>query len=63
MVICETEELMSRSRAMSGKEGAIMLADMMGMSCPKEKIVPMRILRLEWKLYGFLAEVGDDHVD
>jgi hypothetical protein len=33
---------MCKSVAMRASEGAIMLADMMGMSCPKENIVPMR---------------------
>jgi hypothetical protein len=50
MLICVVEALTERSDAMAGREGAIMLADMMGMSWPKEKMVPMRNLSRARKL-------------
>jgi len=45
MVIWAVEALMARSEAMAGSDGAIMLADIMGISWPKENIIPMVILR------------------
>jgi len=39
--------------AIWGSEGAIMLADIMGMSCPREKSVLMRSLREVGKRCGF----------
>jgi hypothetical protein len=47
---------------MSPREGAIILADMIGMSCPKEKIVPMSILRWLGQLYGSEGSFGEVHV-
>lgn len=53
MVICAVGALMCRSMAIWGSEGAIMLADIMGMSCPREKSVLMRSLREVGKRCGF----------
>lgn len=61
-VICAVEALISRSREMSPKAAAIMLADMMGISWPKEKIMPMVILRCEGQLYGSAGSVADAQV-
>jgi hypothetical protein len=44
-MICAVKALIARSDAMVGSEGEIMLADIIGISCPKENIVPIRNLR------------------
>ena len=61
-VICAVEALIFRSFAMSPRAAAIMLADMIGMSCPKEKMIPMIILRCVGQLYGFAGSLLDAHV-
>jgi hypothetical protein len=62
MVIWAVEALTARSEAMAGSDGAIILADMMGISWPKENIVPMMNLREGCQLYGSEGSVGDAHV-
>nr|GFD61028.1 hypothetical protein [Tanacetum cinerariifolium] len=49
-VICAVEAPTFKSCAMSPRAAAIMLADMIGMSWPNEKIVPMMILRYDGQL-------------
>jgi hypothetical protein len=61
-VICAVEAPILRSRAMSPNAAAIMLALIMGMSWPKENIVPMIILRYDGQLYGSAGSLFDDHV-
>jgi hypothetical protein len=62
MVICAADALIRKSFAMSPSEGAIILADMIGMSWPKEKIVPISILRRLDQLYGSEGSLGEIHV-
>jgi hypothetical protein len=49
-VICVVDALILSSREMSPKAAAIILADMMGISCPKEKMTPIVTLRCEGQL-------------
>jgi hypothetical protein len=50
MVIWAVEALIARSEAIAGSDGAIILADMMGINWPKENIVPMTNLRKGFQL-------------
>lgn len=61
-VICAVGAPILRSCAMSPNAAAIMLALMIGMSWPKENIVPMMILRCDGQLYGSAGSLSDSHV-
>jgi hypothetical protein len=61
-VICAVEAPILRSCAMSPNAAAIILALMIGMSWPKENIVPMMVLRCDGQLYGSAGSLLDDHV-
>jgi hypothetical protein len=50
MVIWAVEALIARSEAIVGSDGAIILADMMGINWPKENIDPMTNFRKGFQL-------------
>ena len=50
MVIWAVEALITRSEAIAGSDGAIILADMMGINWPKENIDPMTNFRKGFQL-------------
>jgi hypothetical protein len=61
-VLCVVAALILRSCEMSPKAEAIMLADMIGINCPKENMVPIMNLRRGGQLCGSAGSVEDAHV-